>query len=209
MRPGIARSFENTKWSENQKVDFSEYEMTLFESFKRQAVLHIGSAPKDDWEWLSVAQHYGLPTRLLDWTKSPLVALYFSVSRADDDSDSFVYGHEFGPLREGGRNMISPKPYPSNSPLEYKGGFNRFIPPVVDKRIAAQSGLFTINKDPLMSLESEIKDKPFPVKGTLKRSLRMRLHRLGTNQAVLFPDVAGLSESLKWAWESFRYTSRG
>lgn len=212
---GIARSFKEVQKTWLKEVEFSEYESTLFESFKRQSVLHISPAPSNDWEYLSVAQHYGLPTRLMDWTKSPLVALYFSVCRIDAESEpgSLVYGYDLGPLAKGVEEMIPSAPYPWKSPLEYKGDkISRFIPPVLDKRIAAQSGVFTIHEDPLKPI-TEVVDKnkfdSFEVDTKLRVSLRRRLHRLGINQSALFPDLAGLTEHLEWAWESFRHSSTG
>src|SRR5690554_4760695 len=55
-----------------------EYEIETLNRFKLRANSEIIPQPKDDWEWLALAQHHGLPTRLLDWTSSPLVALYFA-----------------------------------------------------------------------------------------------------------------------------------
>ena len=67
---------------------------TVFQAWKRQAIAYLPNRPQDEWEWLAVAQHHGLATRLLDWSSNPLVACFFAV-REPLPGDAVVYAAKY------------------------------------------------------------------------------------------------------------------
>lgn len=67
-------------------------ECEVLETFSNHLVTYVQHRPQTAWEELAIAQHHGLPTRFMDWTTNPLVALYFAVRNTGDRStDSAVY----------------------------------------------------------------------------------------------------------------------
>ncbi|MGH9647315.1 MAG: FRG domain-containing protein [Bryobacteraceae bacterium] len=98
LRPSIERMFPSSEWAK------AEYE--ILEEFKSKARMHLGPAQiphaEDKIGWLSVIQHYGAPTRLLDFTYSPYIALYFALRSRDTNESEYaeVWGIDEAALRE-------------------------------------------------------------------------------------------------------------
>lgn len=165
-----------------------DIERLILRTFKERSVTFLQYTPKNDWEWLALAQHHGLPTRLLDWTRNPLVALYFAV-RAPGNKDCAVYVIPKETLVGG--------PDEWEEPIEMGGLPFRYIPSHVTNRLIAQNSLFTFHPEPARPYDSAKLEK-IVIPAASRRELKQVLYRYGIHQASMFPGLDGLAEHIRW-----------
>jgi hypothetical protein len=172
------------------------------------------------WHWLALAQHHGLPTRLLDWSYSPLVALHFATENpADFDSDGVVWCVNFVEantrLPQRLRQILEDETSDTFTVqmLEPLGDLRAFDtlarepfviflePPAIDSRILHQLALFSLVSSPTATLDDWLAREPalwrrVTVPARLKREIRDKLDQANVNERVLFPGLDGLSRWL-------------
>lgn len=201
--------------------DFRKLEKHLLRNFKKYA--HRSVVEKDSiWNWLSVAQHYGLPTRLLDWTYSPFVAMHFATADIDAFNVdgviwavNYVKTHNILPeklsrkLEEEGANVFtvemlfeSIKSLTELEDLSSDPFILFFEPPSIDDRIVNQFAFFSMSSDSRVVLNSWLEDKmdfwrKIVIPAELKWEIRDKLDQANITERVLFPGLDGLTKWLK------------
>jgi FRG domain len=204
-----------------------QLEPHLLRSFRKYAqTTAIGG--ESTWKWLALAQHHGLPTRLVDWTWSPLVALHFATAdMTRHDEDGMVLAVDTFKAR----NFVPPKVKTvisreatgvfsiemldelASSLAEFdrldRSPFVVFLdPPALDARLVNQFAAFSVMNDAGAYLEDWIDHHPalrrrIVIPAALKWEVRDKLDQANVAERMLFPGLDGLCR-----WLTRYYTPR-
>ena len=203
--------------------DLLSLEARMLERFRQRSLPFHDRRLDDDWECLFFMQHFGVPTRLLDWSENPFIALFFAITSAEKTAAKYKQDAAVWILDPSAWNRaalahitynsgpLSPKQDALNG---HKPGtdlsvMNRF--PVAlfgthnSPRIVAQRGVFTIFGKEVTSMEDCYRDESFPQECLEKVTIPVNaiskllneLTLLGYTDSVVYPDLPGLALELK------------
>lgn len=211
--------------SSTSPEEFASLERQLMTRFRQRSIPYHNRPLADDWDALFFMQHYGVPTRLLDWTENPLIALHFALMSAAAASmagapsgdaavwilDPVVWNKHALKHQSFDGGVLTPdddalkgyRPVPKfsgmhNHPVALYGAHN-------SSRIVAQQGAFTIFGRSASPMESIAVQEKFPLdclvkvslKATVVAGMRKSLLNHGVTESVVFPDLEGLAREIK------------
>jgi hypothetical protein len=174
-------------------------------TFKRVAEIKLSRPPhmSEELKWVQIAQHYGLPTRLLDWSESPTIGLYFAC-RSGWKQDGVVYmldPCDFNYQNHSKHRILNAqidgdllsRYWKLRGEIKTRGGLtNAAIAPVWNsERLVVQKGVFTLHGNRTFSIDSPQAASllAFPILAEDKERLHSDLGRIGVDQITLFPEL--------------------
>jgi len=206
LLPGLMRTASETS------------ETTLLNRFRQSAAMLAEQRPATFFDWTFLMQHYGVPTRLLDWSESPLVSLYFAVENwpATPDTDAALWCLWPTALNQNANiiDKVEGQYIPSFEDVELQGytvdslrqNLRLELFPVAtiatrnSARIQAQMGTFTIHHNKKIAIE-DVGDRSHVAKYTIPHAAREvladELRLLGMTRFSLFPELASVGSILK------------
>ena len=193
----------------------------ILRNFIRYSRPHFQSPPVNEWELLVAAQHHGLPTRLLDWTYSPLVAAHFATVERDREVDRAVWRLDWKCLhRAFGFPELALLIQDLNDLFGQEGHFTPWAlfnrasrekqlacmiePPSLDARIVVQSAVFTLCSDKLQPFDRFLEGHglaqaltKYVIPGKEAGRIRDQLDLVGFDERRLFPDLDGVAAQMR------------
>lgn len=202
--------------------EFWNLERHLLRNFEKYSKIQESNQAFSDWKWLTIGQHHGLPTRLLDWTYSPFVALHFATANLPEyDRDGVIWCVDFVKTHEKIPEILKMQQEHAQSNAFTVGMLERaaftidefdalatssfavfFEPPSMDDRIVNQFALFSVVSDPRMSIDFWLQSHPkiykrIIIPKEIKWEIRDKLDQSNITERVLFPGHDGLATWLK------------
>ncbi|MGF7140863.1 FRG domain-containing protein [Roseimarinus sediminis] len=203
-------------------------EYHMLRNFRKYAKMPDSGLFSSDWKVITIGQHYGLPTRLLDWTYSPFIAAHFATNDISRyDKDAVIWLLNFVKI-----NHLLPPPFRTVLEQEKANAFTIemienavptinqfdrltkdelllfFEPPSIDDRIINQFAFFSAMSNPIAPLENWLSSHPdlykrIIIPAQLKWEVRDKLDQANITERILFPGLDGLAK-----WLSRHYTPK-
>lgn len=187
-RDAYTKNFDSS--SSEFLIKLQDLEDVTIAEFIKRAVPYLDMRAYSSWDQWTIAQHFGLPTRFLDWTENPLIAAYFSIE-GNVNHNSAIYIIN--------RNQINQN-IDSDDPLSLEDDIVLYTPSYINERIIAQKGLFTVHKNPTLPINENqdinLEITKLIIKSKNKREILETLNWYGINRSFIYPGLEGLANYL-------------